>query len=130
MKENLNKEKRRQKALERLETSDPGCVHCGESDYRCLEAHHIAGRTYDEQTVVMCRNCHRKLSDSQKDHPPPPEGEEPPLLECIAHFLLGLADLFEMLMQKLREFGKVLIEGARVCPPPYGRGPAVEGGLA
>ncbi len=130
MKDDLNKEKRRQKALERLGTNTPQCVHCGESDHRCLEAHHIAGRAYDEQTVVMCRNCHRKLSDSQKDHPPKVSEKDPSLLECIGHFLLGLADLFEMLMEKLREFGKALIEGAKVCPPPYGRGSAVEGGLA
>ncbi len=130
MKDDLNKEKRRQKALERLGTNTPRCVHCGESDYRCLEAHHIAGRAYDEETVVTCRNCHRKLSDSQKDHPNTPAGEDPSLLDQIGHFLLGLADLFEMLMQKLREFGRLLIEGASLCPPPYGRGLAGEGGVA
>ncbi len=119
MKDDLNKEKRRQKALERLGTNTPQCVHCGESDYRCLEAHHIAGRAFDDETVVMCRNCHRKLSDSQKDHPKP-LGDECCILERMGHYLLGLADLFEMLVARFRELGKTLIEAAGGCPRPYG----------
>jgi hypothetical protein len=41
-------------------------------------------------------------------------------LEKIGHFLLGLADLLEMLIQKMREYGTMLIEAATVCPQPYG----------
>jgi hypothetical protein len=39
--------------------------------WRCLEVHHIAGRDFDnDATAILCRNCHRKLSDDLKDHPP------------------------------------------------------------
>jgi hypothetical protein len=44
------------------------CVICCESDPRCLENHHIAGRKYDSLTVVVCLHCHCKLTDMQKDH--------------------------------------------------------------
>ncbi len=120
MKENLEREKRRQRAYERLGSDNPRCLHCGESDWRCLERHHIAGRAYDDETVVMCRNCHRKLSDSQKDHPPKVSEGEPSLLECVGHYLLGLADLFEMLVARFRELGRMLIGAAGGCPRPYG----------
>jgi len=55
-------------------------------------------------TSVECRNCHRKLSDSQKDHPPK-IGETPSLPERVGHFLLGLADFFLLLAEQLRQFG-------------------------
>ena len=120
MKDGLPSEVRKQKALERLGCNHPRCVHCGEADWRCLELHHIAGRAYGEECAVECRNCHRKLSDTQKDHPPALVDGEPPCLEKIGHFLLGLADLLEMLIEKLREYGMVLIEAAANCPEPYG----------
>ncbi len=104
---------RRQRALERLGTSNPRCVICGEDDWRCLERHHIAGLRNDDETVIVCRNHHRKLSDAQKDHPDP-IGSPPDPLERIAHFLLGIADLFELLIKRLREFAAILIARARV----------------
>jgi hypothetical protein len=106
-------ERRKQKALERLGTNNPICVLCGESDWRCLELHHIAGKPFDGALAIVCRNCHRKLSDMQKDHLRPAT-TPPDSLERIGHFLLGLADLFAMLVEKLREFGQDLISRAGV----------------
>ena len=105
----LAKEKRRQNRLEKLGTQRPVCCRCGEHDDRCLEAHHIAGRAYTDDTVIVCRNCHRKLSDAQKDHPQQ-WADDPSMLERIGHFLLGLADFFILLAKKLTEFGLWLIE--------------------
>jgi hypothetical protein len=107
----LRREARRQRAIERLGTKNPACIYCGENDSLVLERHHLAGRDYDEGTVIVCRNHHRKLSDRQKDHPDK-IAETPDALEVIAHFLLGLADLFEFLIGKLREFASQLIERA------------------
>ena len=44
------------------------CIVCTESDPRCLELHHIAGRGFAPDCVIACRNCHAKLSDMQRDH--------------------------------------------------------------
>jgi hypothetical protein len=106
------RERRKQRALERLGTNTPKCIYCPEDDWRCLESHHIAGRAFDDLTMIVCRNHHRKLSDKSKDHPPT-VCEPPDQLDCIGHFLLGLADLFELLIAKLREFGQALIARAR-----------------
>jgi hypothetical protein len=108
------REARRQKALERLGTDNPRCS-CGETDPHCLELHHIAGQAYGSETIIRCRNCHRKLSNLQKDHPGQQSGP-PDLLERIGHFLLGIANLFELLIVKLREFGHALIDQARQQP--------------
>lgn len=114
-------ERRKQRALERLGSNDPRCVICGESDWRCLEAHHLAGQAYAGETVPACRNCHRKLSDGQKDHPAK-TGESPSQSEVIGRFLLGLADLFELLVEKLAEWGRYLIELAAANEPSHGEG--------
>lgn len=107
-----DQETRKQKRLEKLGSNHPVCVICGESDWRCLEQHHIAGKDYDDSLATTCRNCHRKLSDTQKDHPPK-VAQAPSGLESIGHFLVGLADLFALIVEKLREFGRVLIASAK-----------------
>lgn len=105
------RETRRQNALDRLGTNDPRCVICGERDWRTLEFHHIAGRAYDDDGAVICRNCHRKLSDDQKEHPKQCSGL-PTTSESIGHFLLGLADFLLLMVEKLRAYGTDLIARA------------------
>lgn len=107
-----DKETRKQKRLEALNTNHPTCVVCGEDDWRCLEQHHMAGQHYGDDLATVCRNCHRKLSDDQKDHPQKVE-KSPSRLESIGHLLLGIADLFALIVEKLRECGRFLIETAR-----------------
>ena len=98
----LNRERRRQRALERLGTNSPRCPFCGFDNPLALELHHIAGETFDEKTAPVCRNCHRVLSDWQKDHPAC-ISDTPNDLERVGHALLGLADMFELLVKWLRE---------------------------
>jgi len=110
---NLALERRKQRTLHKLGSNHPVCVLCGESDWRCLEAHHVGQEAYDHLTVILCRNCHRKASDAQWDHPGRIDDQTPSLLECIGHVLLGLADFFALLVGRLREFGLALIERAK-----------------
>jgi len=107
----MNRETRLQKALDRLGTDNPVCACCIETDPFCMELHHLEGERFGKTLVILCRNCHRKLSDAQKDQPQP-LGEPPKNLESVGHFLQGLADLFLLLAQKLWEFGEYLIEQA------------------
>ena len=106
-KKQLDKDEREQRRLRRLGSANPSCACCPERDSRCLELHHIAGQKNDPDTVVTtCRNCHRKLSDEQLDHPPDATPED--VLQRIAHFLLGLADMLALIVEKLREFSAEL----------------------
>lgn len=108
----LKREARLQRMYERLGVDQPRCIECGLDDVRCLEAHHIAGRKFDDATLIVCRNHHRILSDDQKDHPQP-IGDEPTLHGRAGHFLKGLADLFALLVARLHEYGDALIEFAK-----------------
>jgi hypothetical protein len=102
------KERRKRQALARLGTTTPACCICGEPDPRCLELHEPGGRRYNQMRVIICRNCHRKLSDDGLDHPPqiwtPPDP-----LERLSHALIGEADLFARLSEKRREDAAMLI---------------------
>jgi hypothetical protein len=120
MSKNNDYERRRQAAFARLGTDHPQCAFCCEPDWRCLELHHIAGQAFgDEDLAIVCRNCHRKLSDTQNGHPRVESRVDPSLLERLGHYMLGLADLFEQLVQRFREYGSQLIDAARACPQPY-----------
>lgn len=101
-------ERRKQRRLEKLGTTHPRCGMCGEADDRALELHHVAGRKHDDVTVILCRNCHRKVSDNQKDHPAIITQADP-MLAIIGSFLLGLADMLNIIVAKLCEFGLALI---------------------
>jgi hypothetical protein len=77
-----------------------------------MEKHHPSGRARDpDTTVLICSNCHCVLSDDQKDHPPF-NSDTDKLLDMIGHFLLGLADMLRIVIEKLYLFGRTLIERA------------------
>jgi hypothetical protein len=109
----LDKEDRLEQHYRRLGTHEPICVGCAETDPRCMEDHHIAGRESHTDTGQICRNCHRKLSDDQVDHAPRDQAQPLGQLAVIGHYLLGLCDLLAMVLATLREFGEWLINQAR-----------------
>lgn len=113
----LAREKRQRAAKLRLGSENPACAVCGCTDWECLEAHHIAGRAFDPTTTILCRNHHRILSDRQKDHPS--QMNSPSTFEeNLAHFLLGMAALFELLVRSLREFADKIFEKQQASEEP------------
>ncbi|WP_159012842.1 hypothetical protein [Acidisoma sp. S159] len=107
----LAKEHRKQKRLEALGTDEPRCGVCGHTDYRALELHHVAGQKNGDATVILCRNCHRQVSDDQQDHPEAQVASDPTLVS-IGNFLLGLASLLRLAGDRLTDFGRQLVEHA------------------
>ena len=112
MPKHQSNEVREEKRLQRLGTRTPSCVACGETDSRVMELHHIAGQKHHGDTAIVCRNCHRKLSDQQFDHPADQAGQNS-MLATIGHYLVGLADLLVLLASTLVEFGKSLIKASQ-----------------
>ena len=103
-----DKDARLERAFKRLGTRNPSCVACGEADPFCLELHHIGEKDHHDDLSIVCRNCHRKLTDPQKDLI---EVNQPnPTLETIGRYLHGLAELFLQIAETLKEFGNLLLE--------------------
>lgn len=116
----INQEIARVRDARRLGGFDKTCVICGEPDQRCLELHHIAGRSFDGEKVPVCRNCHRKVTDKTANKT---ATQYPSKLDQIGHWLLGLAEFLLALAKRAFEFGNVLIECAQHAPRPYGYRP-------
>ena len=104
----IAREKRRRKHLERLGFEKPKCLLCEESDPRCLQLDHIAGRAHSEDLAILCANHHAIRTDLQKDHPPK-AADPKDSCEVIGRFLEGLADFLELIVTRLREYGPMLI---------------------
>jgi len=102
-------ERQKQNRLEQLGTNEPVCLACGKDHWAVFEKHHIAGCRYCAMTILHCKNCHAEATALQKGHPPP-QRDEPSKEEIIGRLLMGLADFFELLIEKLREFGEYLIK--------------------
>jgi hypothetical protein len=100
---------RLEKQYRRLGAREPVCVGCGESNPFCLELHHLAGQKHHGDTGIVCRNCHRKLTDQQHDHVPLSPANPIAQSVTIGRYLLGLADLLLMIVNALRDFGKQLM---------------------
>lgn len=100
-------EARLQRTYRRLGTDRPACVTCGEANPFCLELHHIGERAHHDDLSIVCRNCHRKLTDPQKDRITVSATDSRD--ETIGRYLCGLADLLAMVAATLREFGERLL---------------------
>jgi hypothetical protein len=118
MAKRTDEEDRNAQRLRRLGTRNPRCTGCGETHPAVFEQHHIAGRKYSDDRATVCLNCHRKLSDKQRDHVPPRQKDPPGALAGIGHYLLGLADLLAMIVETLRKFGAWLIGEAAGAATP------------
>jgi hypothetical protein len=109
-------EHRKQAAFKRLGTNTPKCVLCPEDDWRCLDLHHVAGREYGDDVVIVCRNCHARLSDAQYDHPEK-IWEPPERRERDGHALLGWADIMARIVTELRRLARSGIDEVRKDVP-------------
>ena len=111
-------ERRKEARFSTLGTRTPRCPCCGETSWVCFELHHVSQRLFDRRfTIPICANCHRKLSEMQKDHPMFDNSADP-FLQNLVHFLLGLADMLELIVEKLREFASPLMDRARDVAQP------------
>jgi len=100
-------ETRLENIYKRLGTRNPKCTTCDETDPFCMELHHLAGKDHHDDLSIVCRNCHSKLSNKQRDrmacNPVDPETGK------LGHYLFGLIDFLEMIIPTLRRFAQKLL---------------------
>lgn len=109
------KEKRIQRKRNELGSHNPNCCLCGEQDMTMLinapksifEEHHICG-AHDGETVVICRNCHARLTDEQLDWPIKIFDNSRTLEMKAVGFFLGLASILEMLATLCKKYANAL----------------------
>ena len=91
---------------------DPKCVACGDDRIWHLELDHIAGEKHDDTCSPLCSNCHADRTFLQRLQP---NGADNPMnvFEVIGRWLLGIAEWFELIRDKLYQFGEFLINLAK-----------------
>ena len=77
------------------------CYVCGEDDPKVLkEYHHIFGRILGEETILLCHNCHDKITHDQNGLAPK-ERKQP---KCF--FLVSIGSLLILIGKELMKYGK------------------------
>lgn len=107
-------EKRLFQAYLRLGTDEPICLVCRYTYPHALEVHHLVGLGLDGTTGIVCRNCHRQLTDLQQGWPEAKIGT-PRANVVSAKLLFGLADFFAAVAPALELYAAAatLPEGIR-----------------
>ncbi|WBQ14214.1 hypothetical protein L2D00_05900 [Hyphomonadaceae bacterium BL14] len=117
-----SEEERREKDFRRLRTRNPICLACGYADHpAAMEFAHIAPRKFHDDGGVLCSNCHREQSDTEKDFSYAPVTKNPPM-EIIGRYLLALSEWLTRIGGTLAEFGRWLLEQAEHVLPYYPEG--------
>lgn len=52
-----------------IDMPDKRCFICKENYENVLEKHHMFGKKYSDQTILLCLNCHRIVTDNQNSLP-------------------------------------------------------------
>lgn len=113
-------ELRRESDYRRLRTRNPICQCCGYMNHpAALEFAHIAPRKFHDDGGVLCSNCHRELSDIEKDFSYAPQSENPQM-ETIGRYLLALAEWFRRIAETIAQFGEWLLEQSEHALPHDG----------
>lgn len=110
-----DKEKRDQRRINELGQRKSKCCLCNETDRgkllpaksSLLEEHHISGRHIGE-SIIVCQNCHTKLTNYQLDWPKDIfDKNKNPEMQAI-RFFYGLADILEYLAILCRKYASIL----------------------
>ena len=103
---------RREKDYRRLRTRTPICLSCGYSkSSSALELAHIAPREFHDDAGVLCSNCHREMSDAEKDLSYSPQSANPQM-ETIGRYLIALSEWFLRIANTIAAFGEWLLDFA------------------
>lgn len=112
-----DRDTRLEQKYRKLGTRDPICAGCG---YRnspfAFEQAHVVPRRYGDETVLLCRNCHREQSDGEKDYPYEPTTPNPKM-ETIGRYLVAVADFLKMIAGTLADYGLWLMNQAKHVLP-------------
>jgi hypothetical protein len=90
-----------------IEVLPAKCTVCGESDPRVVrEYHHVYGCTNGpEDTILLCYNCHKKLTEDQNALPPKARKRGAGRKGKLAMEFVSVGSLVELLGQRIKKRG-------------------------
>lgn len=81
----------------------PICFSCEEADPLVLEEHHMVGKAYSDEAILLCKNCHAKVTAGQNLFPPKARSHKAPLKERLTYALYSLILLIEQILSYLKD---------------------------
>lgn len=91
------------------------CSICGENDPRVLkEYHHIFGKSIGKEKILLCHNCHDKITYEQNKFPPKIRKS----LSNISKIVFSLKTqgaLLELIGKKQTESADMILEEWKKC---------------
>jgi len=89
-----------------LPTQNKECENCGETNPILIEKHHIFGKNFDPEIMMLCKNCHYKITHEQNKLGPEKRSKKASKSDLEKLALLSLGTLFKV-------FGETMIEISR-----------------
>jgi 5-methylcytosine-specific restriction endonuclease McrA len=82
------------------------CAICGEDDPRILmEAHHVFGRANGKEVLILCKNCHSKVTLTQDLLPPKKRSKHANEADRRSFEDASIGSLLELIGEKLKKRG-------------------------
>jgi len=86
------------------------CFLCGEEDIRLLEKHHIFSRINSPEILLLCKNCHYKITHGQNKINPKRRNKLMINSEKEKYACLSVGILFQEIGNIIKTTGEVLLE--------------------
>jgi hypothetical protein len=86
------------------------CAICGEDDPRVLKQyHHVFGKHFSKEKILLCHNCHDKITHEQNKLPPRVRKAKSGIF-LIATVLRSVGALLEVIGKNLIRISDSLLE--------------------
>ena len=89
------------------------CVVCGEDDQTLLnefEEHHVFGRANSNLRILLCKNCHSKITNEQNKLPPKLRSSQASEYRKLLYIIITQGKLLERIGKHHVEIAKRLIK--------------------
>jgi len=92
------------------------CAICGEDDPRVLkEHHHPFGKGSTKEKILLCHNCHDKITKIQNKLPPFARKKTAPKILKRAYALMTFASLLGVYSNECIKFFEEFLEEYKKC---------------
>jgi hypothetical protein len=89
-----------------IEPSKRVCIVCQEDDERILmEAHHVFSKGNSPETIILCHNCHDKITHDQQLLPPKVRSKKASKENRDDVEYITVGSLLELIGKRLKERG-------------------------
>jgi 5-methylcytosine-specific restriction endonuclease McrA len=92
---------------------DKKCERCGESDSRVIERHHIFGRNSSPEVMLLCKNCHYKITHEQNKIAPKERSKDASPENSEKFTLVSIGGLLQETGKIIEKSGNMLLEIAK-----------------